>query len=349
MQRFFASPSSAARRAFTLTELLVVIAIIAMLVALTSAGVMTAMGKARATRIKSELDQIDMALKSYKEKYGAYPPSDLSFNQAGLSPTEKAARLAPIRQHIAMAFPRYDLTYLPNDLAAAGLDLENFRPDQALYFFLRGFGQNPIYPFVSLNNKQIEKGTESATVVKLVPLFEFDVTRLAAVSKTGADIALAAATDMPSYFPAGTTPGTTGAPYLYWDARSYGEKAPISTPLATNPGYYFNSTNTTKGSPGKAGLATNPLYPNAGTCVPYWLDANGDGTADLVNENWANPDSYQLIAAGVDRKYGTTAPLTAANERRLYPTGTNYDILTQTDDDNASNFTSKARIGDDKP
>ncbi len=72
-----AKPRHATRRGFTLTELLVVISIIAILVAMTSLAVVRALGHAKQTRIKVELDQLDMALKAYKQEYGAYPPCDM--------------------------------------------------------------------------------------------------------------------------------------------------------------------------------------------------------------------------------------------------------------------------------
>src|SRR6478672_5242403 len=98
-----ACPTSAReRRAFTLTELLVVIAIIAVLAAMGSWGVMQALGTAKQSRIKLEVDQLDAAFKAYKDKYGSYPPCNLG----GLSGN------APLKAHIARAFPRYNLAEL---------------------------------------------------------------------------------------------------------------------------------------------------------------------------------------------------------------------------------------------
>ena len=81
-----AKPRHATRRGFTLTELLVVISIIAILVAMTSLAVVRALGHAKQTRIKVELDQLDMALKAYKQEYGAYPPCDMRVGPSGIPP-----------------------------------------------------------------------------------------------------------------------------------------------------------------------------------------------------------------------------------------------------------------------
>jgi prepilin-type N-terminal cleavage/methylation domain-containing protein len=331
---------AAARRAFTLTELLVVIAIISILVALTTVGVMRAMGTARATRIKTELDQMDASMKSFKEKYGAYPPSDLR--------VANTVALAQLRQFVATAFPRYDLTNLVADVRLAlGTNANEFRPDQALVFWLRGFSSDPTHPFITPRNAQISGGAVPNPTVSLTvtPVFEFDTTRLAAVDDAGADADRLVV--MPSYFPAASPLGTAGAPYVYWDARSYPEDPDQTLPAYAQPKHFFNSDDPAKGSPG-----TSPVfYPNAGILVPYWLDTNGNGLVELpLAENWANPDSFQLLSAGNDRKYGTQTNPAATDQTRLYPTGTRYDNSSNVlDDDNTANFSAKARIGDDRP
>ena len=64
------------RRAFTLIELLVVISIIGVIAGLTL-GVAKAVGKTRKIAVaKGELAQIQIALESYKAKYGVYPPGN---------------------------------------------------------------------------------------------------------------------------------------------------------------------------------------------------------------------------------------------------------------------------------
>ena len=68
------NPSSLAPAAFTLVEMLVVITIIGILAALIVPAVQRARIAARNAVISMELGQFDMALKSYKEKFGEYPP-----------------------------------------------------------------------------------------------------------------------------------------------------------------------------------------------------------------------------------------------------------------------------------
>lgn len=345
------------RRAFTLTELLVVIAIIAMLVALTSVGVMTAMARAKATAIKTELDQIDSAMKAYKEKFGSYPPCNLAFKDTTVLPAEQNRRLAQVKQHFALAFPRFDTSKvdlannklkLENDLRLAGIDLEHVRPDQALVFWLQGFSANPVNPILSINGKQIDNNAEVGVAVKRAnAFFEFDTMRLLGYTLDTTTLPNPA----PSYFPArvrtSSSPVTatrifpewTGGapPILYWDASFYQLTAPVVGGSEAQPNT-FNTTALT-------------VFQNAGVATPYWLDRNANDRTNLnedVNsqETWANPDSYQLIACGGDAKYGNVNPPSA--DARMYPKGKNYDVALA-DDDNATNFTSKAKIGDDKP
>jgi prepilin-type N-terminal cleavage/methylation domain-containing protein len=341
---FILPPSLPPRRlAFTLTELLVVIAIIAVLAAMVSVGVMRALDTAKQTRIKTEVDQLDAAFKAYRDKYGSFPPSDLS-QMAGSS---------KLVQHLARAFPRYTATgtMLRDELIAAGLDANSLRPDHALVFWLKGFSPDPAHPFVTVDGFQIMNGAATTTKVQVTPLFDFDKTRLASVPATP--------TRMPSYFPQGTKADATGAPYIYWDSQS-----PPAGGGAVNPPYPLPPTAVMWNIAGPP-MFNSVIFPNAGGIRPYAFDADGNGSLDFDSDGvmdpgdgWANPDSFQIISAGLDGKYGS---LTAArtDHARIYPTGipsrgasdpsvTTYDPLGG-DDDNVTNFSPKARLGDAKP
>ncbi len=325
------SPSTAPRSGFTLTELLVVIAIIAILVSLTTVGVVTVMGKARQTRIKLEVDQLDSALQAYKEKYGSYPPCDWR----GLGSNTR------LKQHVALLFPRYDLSQLtadlhwaigPSNMGMGNHEWQHFRPDQALVFWLRGFSPDPQHPFVSPNGYQINNGTVTTTKVQLQPLYEFDPTRLVRVDYNGTvDPTLAI---IPSYFPQGVKADASGAPYVYFDAGSYGTLHP--NPPTSNR-LQFNTSN-----------IDVQIFTNAGTAIPYALDSNNNQVLDLT-DGWANPESFQIIASGMDGKYGVQNDLAKA-KARVYPYGQGYDLSTnRADDDNVTNFCNASRLGDNLP
>ena len=60
-------------KGFTLIELLVVVAIIGILASVVLASLNTARSKARDTKRKSDLKQIQIAVEYYYDKYGSYP------------------------------------------------------------------------------------------------------------------------------------------------------------------------------------------------------------------------------------------------------------------------------------
>src|SRR5262249_10851992 len=107
----------ARRSAFTLVEILVVITIIAMLAVLVAKSVANAMWHAKQVAIKTEIDQLDAALKSFKDKYGSYPPCNLAINYGSGSAATAPSAASPntvagnaqinLRQFLVRAFPKY--------------------------------------------------------------------------------------------------------------------------------------------------------------------------------------------------------------------------------------------------
>ena len=261
----------------------------------------------------------------------------------------------------------------------AGVDPFDFRPDQALVFWLSGTSPNPLHPFTTRDGYQIVNGViqmsgGSPVRVQRTPLFDFDQSRLQAKVTTASD----GTTHHPgitnlitmysmypsvsnvindnaaaySYFPQGVTAGANGAPYVYFDANFYAAQEAVDPPMF--PRMMFNDKDETH--------ARYQTFPNAGPAQQYAFDQNGNGTIDS-NEGWANPESFQIIACGTDGKFANPALDASGNsvingntQMRLYPTGTGYDgritgVVSQTlyDDDNVTNFCSKARLGDDLP
>jgi prepilin-type N-terminal cleavage/methylation domain-containing protein len=330
-------PASRVRRGFTLTELLVVITIIAVLAALASVAVVRALDTAKQTRQKTEVDGLDAAFKAYKEKYGSYPPCDLS-------------NINAVRAHVARAFPRYNISNLANDLKLA-VDNSVFRPDQALVFWLSGFSPDITNPFVTPTGAQIINGAvpNPTTIVQRTAFFEFDKARLSQITSVPTPPA-GTATGF-SYFPQGIKTDVNGAPYLYWSAGP--NTTTVSGMKTTTINTFGQVVVDTMPTPPTATVTPNlfnasanrHFTANASTASPYWYDS-GNTTVTDPNETWSNADSFQIIAPGGDGKYGNDTGTLV----RLYPTGTNYDLSADlADDDNVTNFCPRARLGDAKP
>jgi prepilin-type N-terminal cleavage/methylation domain-containing protein len=184
------------RRGFTLVELLVVITIIAILIGLLAPVVAIALAKAKETQIFTEIGELDSAMKAYKEKYGSYPPSDLS-NLTNTSSTQYIA----LAQHLSRAFPRCNVATEINAINAFGMT----SPAQALTFFLNGYSSNPEAP--------VSGFSANPPATQQAPLFPFDTSRFK--SPTGGT--WAGPPQVPIYCPA----ATPGVPYVYFAAQNY--------------------------------------------------------------------------------------------------------------------------------
>jgi prepilin-type N-terminal cleavage/methylation domain-containing protein len=146
------------RSAFTLVELLMVIVIIGLLAALLATALSGARIKAIDARMTAEINQLDAAIKSHREKYGAFPPD---FNNT-----------VRVTTHVRRMFPRF--TGSPPTAFTNG----SINEAEALVLWLGGMGWsgkkasgfhlNPTSPF----------STAAGASQRTPPSFQFDQTRL---------------------------------------------------------------------------------------------------------------------------------------------------------------------------
>ena len=148
--------SQSPRSGFTLVELLVVIAIIGVLVALILPAVTGGLRRANQTRILVEIQQMDAALKDYKNDLGSFPPNAQTDNNlASASPNahiDGDKILRDFKKHLKKAFPSHrEPDELIRALVGQGMGTNpnlqgGMNAAEALVFWLGGFSSDPKYP-----------------------------------------------------------------------------------------------------------------------------------------------------------------------------------------------------------
>jgi type II secretory pathway pseudopilin PulG len=268
--------------------LLVVITIIGILAGFITGAAIRVRYSSRKAVIKTELSQLDMALQSYKQKHGEFPPDFANVNNA-VPAVALDARTAVLR-HLRKAFPRYQPVgsgAMTNDWDRFCYDVNNnyginpatFDAASALVFWLgglpettaaaawkpAGFHSDPQFPF-----KQGLPRTE--------PFFDFKAERL---------VAPPVASTL-RYSP----PGDITAPYVYFRAQRL-----MSAAEQYEYGYV-------------AGGNFVPLaFANTATdfAVPYLdqpVNPNANLPAPTPRRAWRNQETFQIVCPGFDNLFG---------------------------------------------
>ncbi|MDO4859196.1 MAG: type II secretion system protein [Thermoguttaceae bacterium] len=129
------------RAAFTLVELLTVVIIIGFLAGMVAGTAPAVMRSVKSSAIRSEIQQLSMALEAYKAEFGEYPPDG----------TDSSA----VTKHIRRCYPD-----------ATSTSIQTVTPETALYIFLGPHCANPKTPF------------DTSSTNRTKGFFEFDKARL---------------------------------------------------------------------------------------------------------------------------------------------------------------------------
>ena len=301
----FRLDNQARRPGFTLVELLVVIAIIGVLVGLTMVAVIPLLRKGPEVENKvSNIDQLSIAVTNFKNKYGFYPPD----------------RIRLCRYRTGYGKSTYDvqsLSYLNamwTDLDwSAGIDwdggLNKVNPpawptqindiwdlegDQCLVFFLGGIpGQEGPVGFSTNKNNPAQLGGDRLSH------YDFKTAQVTRrlIDKTqyyNANFPCASYTPLPAETP-GTTPYTYDASLHLFPFFSYND-------VYGQPYFYFSSGKRANGYNSLVSYDPIGSFSKSLNIAPYFES----------NQKYVNPDTFQIISAGLNGKFGGGGQWTSA-------------------------------------
>jgi len=337
------------RQAFTLVEMLTVIIIIGLLATLMLVAFGRARRNVRGSTVKADIKQIDMALERYRTEYGEYPPDFVGTAAAYPDEVRIPARTSVIR-HLRRRFPRLQITgatvdlqfvsfitaiqnattdynqdgVLGDDAAMNVTAATPFNPSQALLFWLgglpafatsgelTGFSANPANPFAP------------ATVVssRTTPFYEFTTAQMFRES------------------PGSTEPISYGARDAAGMVQPYVYFRPVGNPFGStvignaNFNWYLLALTTLKTPPSGPGLS---FAGGGGDWSPVPINSTSKALPYVDSNGWANQS-------------GPGGAVVAGNAQLIKPqiiwSGLDGDFSLH--DDNITNFTQGATIGDDK-
>ena len=294
------------RDAFTLVELLVVIAIIAILVSLTTAGVMKLLSKGPKIKTQSEISQFDIAIQAFESEFGVdYIASLLVLREDNMYNPANPAEAKSVAYLQRIFGKNLDLRPSPPgpgiDWNGDGVVLPSgnspiiLEGHHCLVFFLGGipgpptgpngvlgFSTNPLNPALPSAPGQTRRG----------PFYnQFESSRLVRDIKTAR--------------PVGTK--INNGFFYYQDAWS--------TQTGGVPYAYFSAYGIQNGYAGAWGGAT-------GDCPSLGLLPYTQGTL------YSNPRTHQVISAGQDQAFGKGGLWSSATGQ----------VATGADKDNQTNF-----------
>ena len=295
-----ANPATAAKRrsGFTLIELLVVIAIIAILASLLMGAVMLFWNKGPEITNKNDILQLGTALQKFKSNYGQYPPdriklcSNSSLYGNSLLDQQSVSFLSNVMfknlgAYNGMNWGNRSGMTAPVFGNAANPTIDILEGDQCLVFFLFGppgligFSNNPQNPTMAGGDR--------------LKFFDFNAGRLQVISPGPTRSA-----QFPSYVDA-----YGKMPFVYFSSgKSTGGYAPPWNPAQN----YVVGDGAMRN-----GLVFRCIQANINTAPPtvppwttaYWAPANSLGVFPYVSgTQFVNPDSFQIISAGLDMQFG---------------------------------------------
>jgi type II secretory pathway pseudopilin PulG len=328
-----------------MVELLVVMLIIAILAALTTAAVVRAIGAGKRATTVSDLNNLSIALTSFNQKYGFYPPAYVVEADSTNTPQVRRFRIPtninqPEYAVLKRMFPRWTPTtdmagnITANGATGAGTDLDC---NQVMVYFLGGPG-TLAGPSSGLQTGWDVGGPYApAGATRKDPLLDFPVTRLTPEG---------GALD-------GRYRDAWGTPVAYFSSNgvNYDPRMMFpwySTTTATFPAWGGNGVQV---APSLYTQTTPQTFPNV--IVNSFQDAPGTYQVHPYRSagRWINPNGVQIISAGPDLAFGAGSPLAGAAPgtiRDWTPGQAEYMSAgtANVGNDDLANFNSGAQLGE---
>jgi hypothetical protein len=292
---------------------LVVITIIGILAALITTAAVAALRVAERTRIKAEMDQIDLAFNKYSQEVagGGYPPNLVTDGTGPANPINEMVVLNELKRHLKKAFPRNResdnlLRVLCGQNATGGTDAANYpsplvggmTAGEAVVFWLGGFSKDPKYPISgeggpAYSISDLASGVEANEADPIESrnwVYPFEITRLMPRNDEG-------------YFPDSMT--SDGERFITYqdpqdDSRTlrinFWQYVPAKSP---QPLLYFDVS---RGDPLPANDSpATAQVPNLERI--YAIKMLKSGPNGLVPK-YANEGKFQLLHCGIDDEWG---------------------------------------------
>lgn len=308
-----ASPSvrpSSLRKGFTLVEVLVVIVIIGMLAAIAIPATMNVITKGKMTAMRAEAGGLESAVQAYLEKYGDYPPdfSDwtvVELHYRKIFPRIQQSELNRLRLLTDINSGNDTAVTMPSPFPAH--DGARMDRAEALVWSLGGFSSDIQFPFtgqggplelVSSTGTAITYhiNTERDNALRDFDAADLDLGTIAAGSITPTNRYLSSDGDLFLQVAA----ASNGAPYVYFDSRTYGFQATYFSTTSTSVESDFNGYGST----------------SFGVVRPFLSDVRSNGSPSFATlatalQTWqfVKPDSFQILAPGTDGLFGSVAGL----------------------------------------